>query len=184
MAKCIRCGRGGMGVIHQAIKLKDKNMICFRCYKELGRNPLEDLTTAPFLYTYEDLVGRPETVTERPATITAPECSSIGISFAHYGELRNLNATDEELEIFDLIREALVGTGPGEVELVRKSDSYLTARIGETDVARFKSTDRTKWILFPYLTGSKIRLSSPADVRGLSDKIVESAEKAREINNY
>ena len=26
MAKCIRCGRSGMGVLHQAIKLKDKNI--------------------------------------------------------------------------------------------------------------------------------------------------------------
>ena len=55
MAKCIRCGRGGMGVVHQALKLKDKNMICFKCYKELGGEPWKDMTTASITYSYDDI---------------------------------------------------------------------------------------------------------------------------------
>lgn len=55
MAKCMKCGRGGMGVLHSAIRLKDKNFVCVKCYKELGGNPLKDMTKAPTLYTWDDI---------------------------------------------------------------------------------------------------------------------------------
>ena len=55
MAKCVRCGRGGMNTLHFAVKLKDKNWICDRCYKELGFSPKEDRTTAKHLRTWDDI---------------------------------------------------------------------------------------------------------------------------------
>ena len=42
MAKCERCGRGGMGVLHYAIKFKDKKYVCFKCLKEFGYKPLKE----------------------------------------------------------------------------------------------------------------------------------------------
>ena len=55
MAKCVKCGRGGMGILHQAIKLNDGNLICHKCYKELGGSPYKDMTVAPIRYSYNDI---------------------------------------------------------------------------------------------------------------------------------
>ena len=66
------------------------------------------------------------------------------IRFANYGQERDVNATDEELKIFEALKEA---TGR-DLRLVRKSDSYVTAALGEWDLARFKFTQRAKWVSF------------------------------------
>ena len=96
----------------------------------------------------------------------------MGIRFAHYGEEREVDATDKELEIFELLKD-LSGR---ELRLTRKSDSYVTATLGEWDLARFKFTDRAKWIMFPVIErgSTKNRIVRPEDVRGFSDKIVDS----------
>lgn len=75
-----------------------------------------------------------------------------GFKFANYGQLREVNATEGELDIFFAICAVIehAGFDSNELELVRKSDSYVTARIGVSDVARFKSTERTQWVMFPY----------------------------------
>lgn len=70
MAKCIRCGRGGMGVLHQAIRLNDKSLICFKCYKELGFKPLEDITAAPLLYSWNDIKDGKEAYLARASRTT------------------------------------------------------------------------------------------------------------------
>lgn len=100
--------------------------------------------------------------------------------FANFGQERDVNATVEELKIFEMLK-SVAGEN---LNLTRKSDSYLTAMIGETDVARFKYTNRAKWILFPYTESEKIKLTDLSSVVSLSDKIRSAAEKAEEINNY
>ena len=66
------------------------------------------------------------------------------IKFANYGQERDVNAADEELKMFDVLKEA---TGL-DLRLTRKSDSYVTAMYNDWDLARFKFTPRAKWI-FP-----------------------------------
>lgn len=43
----------------------------------------------------------------------------------------------------------MVSDPDGQLLLVRKSDSYVMAAVGEWDLARFKCTERAKWIMFP-----------------------------------
>lgn len=96
-----------------------------------------------------------------------------GLNFAHYGEEREIDATDEELQIFDIIKET---TGCDELELVRKSNNYVSAVIGLTDVARFKFTKKAKWIQLPYLLKDKVKLLEPNDVYDLKEDLIRAVE--------
>ena len=94
------------------------------------------------------------------------------VNFANYGQTRDVNATPEELRIYELIADLV----DAEVELVRRSDSYVTAAVGDWDLARFKFTNRAKWILFPILERSneKHKVGQPEDVLGFVDIMTES----------
>ena len=94
------------------------------------------------------------------------------IKFANYGQERDVNATDEELKIFEALREA---TGR-DLSLVRRSDSYVTAALGDWDFARFKYTQRAKWISFPTAEAGppKHKIASPEEAASFTDLIAES----------
>ena len=96
--------------------------------------------------------------------------------FAHYGEERDRNATEHELEIFDVLRSLV--DDPERLELIRKSDSYVSAVVGDWDLARFKFTSRAKWISFPIVERGSVknRIEKPEDVAAFSDKIRDSLE--------
>ena len=97
----------------------------------------------------------------------------VSIKFAHYGEERDIDATAEELEIFGILQEM---TAPKEIRLVRVSSNYVSAKLGDWDLARFKYTDRTAWIFFPTLEKQKDKhqISAPADVRDFSNIVQKS----------
>lgn len=94
------------------------------------------------------------------------------INFANYGQERDVNATDEELKIFETLQES---TGR-DLRLVRRSDSYVTAALGEWDLARFKYTQRAKWIAFPTVEVGppKHKIAHPEEAAGFADLIAES----------
>ena len=94
------------------------------------------------------------------------------IKFTNYGQERVVNATDEELKIFEALREA---TGR-DLRLVRKSDSYVTAVLGEWDLARFKYTQRAKWVSLPTVEAGapKHKITRPEEAAGFADLIAES----------
>lgn len=94
------------------------------------------------------------------------------INFANYGQERDINATDEELKIFEALKE-LTGR---DLRLVRKSDSYVTAVLGEWDLARFKYTQRAKWVSFPTaeVGPPKHRITHPEEAVSFTDLIAES----------
>lgn len=96
----------------------------------------------------------------------------MSIEFSNYGQARDVDATPEELRVFELISE----TVPADVELVRRSDSYVTAAVGDWDLARFKFTSRAKWILFPIVERpkEKHKIEKPEDVLGFTEKLNES----------
>ena len=104
----------------------------------------------------------------------------MSIVFANYGQERERIATESEIEIFDILQEM---TGRDDLRLVRKSDAYVSAVIGEWDLARFKYTPRAKWIVLPTaeIGAVKHRINSPADVKDYADMIAESLEI---INKY
>ena len=94
------------------------------------------------------------------------------IRFANYGQERDVNATDEEMKIFEALKEA---TGR-DLHLIRKSDSYVTATLGEWDLARFKYTQRAKWVSFPAaeVGPPKHKITVPEEATGFADLIAES----------
>ena len=100
------------------------------------------------------------------------EVKIMDIKFANYGQEREINSTDEELKIFEALKEA---TGR-DLRLVRKSDSYVTAGLGEWDLARFKYTQRAKWISFPTaeVGPPKHKITHPDDAAGFAGLIAES----------
>ena len=103
----------------------------------------------------------------------------MGIQFAHYGEERSIDATEEEQKIFELIKEL---TGEQDLEFTRRASNYVSAAIGPTDVARFKFTERSKWIQLPYVLDDKVKITEPGDIRELKDDLIKAVETARNIN--
>lgn len=96
-------------------------------------------------------------------------------NFANYGQERERIATETELEIFEIIKSV---TGRDDLQLVRKSPDYVTALLGDWDLARFKYTTRAKWIVLPVIeAGSKKhRFNSPGDVADFADQLKASVE--------
>ena len=157
--KCERCGKG-IGVTRRGQVLSD-GYICYKCLDEIGCD--RKRTISPWPLTYQEVIGEPA----QPV-----------IKFSHYGEHRDIDCTDAEAEIFHIIRSRLddMNYNTDCLKLVRKSDSYVSAVMdsgsdyGEMDLARFKYTDRAKWIkICPDF--EKIALKDTEDVVKLSDAL-------------
>lgn len=97
-------------------------------------------------------------------------------TFSNYGQERDINATPQELEVFEQLKAICP-----DLELCRKADNYLTATIHDQDVARFKFTPRAKWIRFPYVDDDKITISTPKDVEKLADVVTDSVNECVRI---
>lgn len=183
--KCERCGKG-IGLTRRGQAIAD-GYICYKCLDEIGfdkkRGP------ARWSLTYDEIIKGPEPVEaliERKAAEydRAVEADN-NFKFAHYGDSRELDATDDELELYETVCAILEDEGfdLDDICLVRKSDSYLTIALGETDVARIKFTDRVKWILFPYTRNEKIRIGSTSSANKYASEIVKAYEAAAGINS-
>lgn len=97
------------------------------------------------------------------------------IKFANYGQERGLDATDGEIKIFETLINM---TGLDRLKMVRKSDSYVTAIYRGWDLARFKYTQRAKWIAFPTVEVGppKHRIVNPEDVTEFGELLTRSLE--------
>ena len=93
--------------------------------------------------------------------------------FQNYGQERDVDATEEEVKIFEQL-----ATLPGceDLRLVRKSSNYVSAVLGDWDLAQFKFTPRAKWITFPAIESSKSKhqLESPENVADLADMVADA----------
>ena len=100
------------------------------------------------------------------------------IKFSNYGQERPVDCTDEEIRIFEALREYVHGVGldPDQIRLVRKSDNYVSAVIGDWDLARFKYTQRAKWIACPTAEAGppKHRIEDPSQAVSFEDLLTES----------
>ena len=97
---------------------------------------------------------------------------------SNYGQERELNCTEQEREIYDIIRSVCDDDNleSDYIKLMRKSDSYVSVVMpssqgyGEMDLARIKFTDRAKWIkLAPEF--DKITISDPEDVAKMAENV-------------
>ena len=97
------------------------------------------------------------------------------VKFANYGQERGLDATDEEIKIFETLINM---TGLDRLKMVRKSDSYVTVIYRGWDLARFKYTQRAKWIAFPTVEVGppKHRIVNPEDVAEFGELLTRSLE--------
>lgn len=164
--KCNRCGKG-IGVARRGQVLAD-GYICYKCLDEIGFDKKRTIT--PWPLTYREVIGEP--------SVSVSEFAKSFIKIAHYGEERDLDCTDEEAEIFHIIKSRLddMNYDTDCLRLTRKSDSYVSAVMdsssdyGPMDLARFKFTDRAKWIkICPDF--NKIELHNVEDVAKLSDDL-------------
>lgn len=177
MGKCIRCGKESF--LFKNFELKDGE-ICKKCFRALGFDKSYDLITE--VYSYEEIKDGVDEMYRKKNEEKKKEPS--GLIFANYGQERELGSEPEEREIFNILCSlfADLGRDPKEVKLVRVSDDYVTAKLGESDIARFHWGPRSKWIKFPIYDRPKDRrkITSPEDVRQYSDVFkdaVESIEK-------
>lgn len=216
MAKCERCGLGGMGVLRGAVKFKDKKYICVKCLKELGHDhpvrdayylslrssdeilrPIEskmkkEAEHQKWLSDHPEFSGLFEEIgagassdivsgmrTESSSVVRGPGGQDMHLQLVtNYGQERELVCTEEEREIFDIIRSLCddYDLDSRVLELVRKSDDYVSAIMrsqsgyGLMDVARIKYTNRAKWIkICPEF--ERVDLVDPEDVASLADDV-------------
>ena len=97
--------------------------------------------------------------------------------FAHYGEKRDVDATDEEQQVYRIICDMANKHGcTSQIGLVRKSKDYVAAAIGDYDIARIKFTERAKWIIFPYAEQKAVKhqIQQPCDVEQFGDLLEKS----------
>ena len=177
MSKCIKCGKSTL--IKGHVKLADAD-ICTFCFKKLGFSISDAL--AAKTCTYDEIKDGKEIMIKK-LEIKRQELKAAAAAFEirNYGQERERNATENELAIFEILCSL---TGADDLELVRKSDDYVTAVIGEWDFARFKYTNRAKWINFPCvdLGNVKRRIDSPEDVNTFAEEAKKSLAAIRSYN--
>lgn len=164
MAKCKRCN-SSVGI--RSVRLAD-GVLCLDCFEALGFGKsdrklyshisFEEIKNGKGKYL-ENLLNHYDSIDSKTASV------QLGLRISHYGEERELDASDDELEIFDVLK-GMFNDPDGQLRLVRKSDNYLTAVVGEWDLARFKCSARAKWIFFPCLekASEKHHIDDPDDV--------------------
>lgn len=102
------------------------------------------------------------------------------LSIGGVNDYPDVEPTDGEAQMFEYIKSVCPA-----VEIQRKASGYVTAVYGETDVARFKFTERAKWVMFPYLEDkSKRRIENVEEMANFDDEIAKSFEFAVQTENY
>lgn len=185
MAKCIRCGRGGMGVLHQAVKLKDKNYVCFKCYKELGGQPMKDLTIAPLSYTYEDIKDGFEAMSNRRLSetilsVNMDEAEQFGITLKLVNQLNKAGATDPEIRLLGAICSVLADEGRDidVIDAALGNNGSLLLMIDGVVFIEYKSDSGVKWIRFDNEGEEKIRITGPARINAMASRVVAAFDAA------
>ena len=175
MSKCVRCGSSF--TFRKKIQLKDAE-ICKRCFRELGFD--EDHDHFSEAYSYDEIKnGREEMIKQRQIENVMPR-----VYVQYGGKEKELDTEDEEEQIFDILSSLFeqLGRNPEELDFVRLSDNYVTAKLGEWDLARFHWGKRAKWIKFTVIepTNERHVIQSPEDVKQFADlveKTVNHIEK-------
>lgn len=177
--KCPACG-AKLGMFKKYVPLEDGG-ICYKCFTDLGYNIDDAEEYADYDYAtikcgYGAFMKRKEMI------------HNSGFKMAHYGEERELNETDDEAKMFNVLCSMFYAQGydPAQLRLVRKSKDYVSAMLGDFDIARMKYTERAKWIIFPSAEPKAVkhRIEVPEEIEqygDLLDKVIEHVSKYTEI---
>lgn len=101
------------------------------------------------------------------------------VILANYGQQRDLVCTEEERAVFNRIADMCSDLElPEPPKLVRVSDDYVSAKVGDWDLARIKYTNRAKWVIFPTAEAKSVkhRITSVDEVSGFQELVRKSAE--------
>lgn len=167
--KCCNCG-ASLGMFKKYVSLSD-GAICKKCFEALDFDfneadkysdaTIEEIRTGFHHYTKFIANKEPMSVLEDLGLPT------FGLS--HYGEERAVEAESEEAQMFSILSDMFEAKGfdSSQLSLVRKSKDYVSAVIGDWDLARFKFTDRAKWIIFPYAEAKAVKhyIEAPDDIK-------------------
>lgn len=178
--KCERCG-ASLGLFKKYVSLSD-GAICTKCFEELGFDKNDaalysDATCSQIKSGY----GHYMKMQKKALDDALEEYDLPTFSFAHYGEERDVDATDEEVQMFSILCQMFEACGydPSQLSLVRKSDSYVSACVGDWDLARMKYTNRAKWITFPYAEEKAVKhyIDAPDDIRQMDSLLSAQIEQ-------
>lgn len=184
---CIRCGRAGAGWLFPVVLLKDKNRICYKCFKELGFNPLKEGIDAQLMYTWDDICeGRDGMWKRRAAELKQKEyeegADKYGISPTHYEELAAAGSTDNEIKIFSAICAVLrdEGRDADQLDVELGDNGSLNVKTRGITMLRYKSEPNVKWIMFPNESEEKIRIGGVARINSMAPRIAAAYDFAVE----
>ena len=190
MGKCARCGKESF--LFKNFELKDGE-ICKKCFRALGFDKSYDLITS--VYSYEEIkdgideMYRKKNEAKKPSLSDLSEDqkealiheivkNSFGVQYG--GKEKALECEPEEEEIFNILCAMFgeIGKNPEQLDFVRLSDNYVTAKLGEWDLARFHWGIHAKWVLFPTVENSKTkhRIHAPEEIKQFSELLQKSAE--------
>lgn len=101
MSKCKRCGAN----VIRSVALAD-GVLCYKCFDELGfdKSSRKHYSTAAYDEIKDGYSVYIRNLIEQRSGSNKEIAQKLGFSFAHYGEEREVNETDEEAQIFDVIR--------------------------------------------------------------------------------
>lgn len=193
MKTCAKCG--SLITFRSKIELADA-FICKKCFRSLGFDSSHDHFSTAYVYDEikdgrEEMIKRKEEAKKkkkRPLSEMTDEEKEALIQYLvkasaprmSYGQERDVDCEPEEQEMFDAVQKMFVDAGkePDELKLVRKSDNYVTAKYGLSDIARFHWGKKAKWIFFPTKEQFKDRhkVLFPEDVLQFGDLVKESVE--------
>ena len=174
MAKCERCGIGGIGLIRSGYKYSDGKYTCIPCALELGFK--KDGIKNPCAYfRYEDVKNGLAAYYERKGADDINRRSArIGISPAQYYALEQAGATEFEFKVFARICALLDDEGVESQDLTISSGdngSLLVMKDG-TVLMEYKGEPDIKWIRLSDDPENKIRFAQVGKLNGLADRIV------------
>lgn len=180
MAKCIKCG--GSFLTRGRIRLADAD-ICFKCFDSLGFDHKTGIYNGKS-YKWEEIKDGSDSyyANKIKRRLKDAALSSISVRMVGGGYGKELICTEEEREIYDIIRSLCDDANyeSDRLELVRRNDEYITIIINADDgspleLARLKYTNKAKWICFAPEFG-KIQLTDTEDITNYTENIYSAYE--------
>lgn len=176
MSKCIKCGKST--VVRGHVKLADA-AICTPCFKSLGFK-LNDTLTAS-LYRYDDIKnGRDKyyqrKIEEDVNKYDAESARSLGISLQQFRQLEAAGSTEMENKILGMICALLRDErrNPDALDVALGDNGSVLVMINGVVIMRYKADAGVKWICFEHEGGEKIRISGPARLNSMAERIAQA----------
>lgn len=168
--KCIHCGSRLRPLF---LKIKD-GRICSKCFKELGFD-LRTVIYTSTLYSYDDIKDGYEAMLNRrhKDMLLRDAIDNVSVSSGLHKEL---NATDNERKAYRIIKQILDDNDydTSFLQLVRRSDSYVTIDAFGSDLCRLRFGPKAQWIVFPWISNDRHVVEDISRLPELEDFITKS----------